>query len=426
MNTYYIRHAESLDIDDATRRWLWNGRQVAIRFPRDRNGDLGPWDNESLDPNDYDANARVNIAALLELARQGGYVVAEYHGHDEYLVGRVEPGSEVELMRGRWGDDGPHPGRKAVLKTLRLHDVRVRSADDLADILQHRPRRGTLRRWRLVGNAVARMFGDPGKPDTWEYARRCWVELVRLAEQREVIEYGELADSVGQSFTLAVRFPLAQIYWYCDRERLPPLTVLVISKQTGFPTSGFGELSEAEFEELREEVYAFDWDSIPNPFAFAEVSVGGRDPVSRLLQAPAQAAEVYALVKSRGARQIVFREAVSRAYGGRCAFSGSAVNEGLEAAHIVPWSNASAHQRLDVRNGLLLTAWHHRLFDAGLLWVDEEYRIHVDPRALKSRSDLDRAALAELDGKPLRLPRKPSHRPDPQLIHRRNEIMGTD
>jgi putative restriction endonuclease len=122
---------------------------------------------------------------------------------------------------------------------------------------------------------------------------------------------------------------------------------------------------------------------------------------------------------------MLFRTALLDAYGGACAFSGSSIPAALEAAHIVPWRYASPAQRLDVRNGLLLTSWHHRLFDAGLLWMDPDYRIRVDADLLAEAQGFDRSALIELDGKRMRLPAREGHHPLPELFESRQRLMDS-
>jgi putative restriction endonuclease len=78
---------------------------------------------------------------------------------------------------------------------------------------------------------------------------------------------------------------------------------------------------------------------------------------------------VYVKVKSRGVQQILFRDAVRKAYGWRCAFVGTEFPDALEACHIVPWAYSTPQQRMDVRNGLLLNPLHHRLFDKAYLTI---------------------------------------------------------
>lgn len=75
--------------------------------------------------------------------------------------------------------------------------------------------------------------------------------------------------------------------------------------------------------------------------------------------------------------QASFRVLVTNAYKRRCAITGENTLIALEAAHIVPYSKDGSH---DVRNGLLLRADFHRLFDVGLVSVTPDLKIRVSPR----------------------------------------------
>jgi putative restriction endonuclease len=91
----------------------------------------------------------------------------------------------------------------------------------------------------------------------------------------------------------------------------------------------------------------------------------------------------YALreVKAR-LHQASFRDAVLDAYDGRCAISKLPEPRLLDAAHIV----VDAHEQLGqpiVSNGLPLTKLHHAAFDANLIGIDPDYRIHVADRLLE-------------------------------------------
>ena len=74
--------------------------------------------------------------------------------------------------------------------------------------------------------------------------------------------------------------------------------------------------------------------------------------------------------------QAMFRERVVDAYGGRCAMSNLPVVRLLDAAHIISDGHAEMGQP-DVRNGVLMSRIHHSAFDAGLLAIDADYRIHI-------------------------------------------------
>jgi hypothetical protein len=70
--------------------------------------------------------------------------------------------------------------------------------------------------------------------------------------------------------------------------------------------------------------------------------------------------------------QDVFRRALLQYWDGRCAVTGISDSALLRASHIVPWSACSSDaQRLDVNNGLLLSALWDAAFDAGLVTFDD-------------------------------------------------------
>ncbi|MDG2531278.1 HNH endonuclease [Caulobacter endophyticus] len=85
-----------------------------------------------------------------------------------------------------------------------------------------------------------------------------------------------------------------------------------------------------------------------------------------------------AIVRRRG--QGKFRAALMKAYLGRCAISGCAVPDVLEAAHIKPY--LGDHTNV-VQNGLLLRADLHTLFDLKLLTIDPSTRAVVMASALQ-------------------------------------------
>ena len=61
-----------------------------------------------------------------------------------------------------------------------------------------------------------------------------------------------------------------------------------------------------------------------------------------------------------------FRRGLLQRWGG-CSVTGCSVNEVLRASHIKPWKHASDQERVDVNNGLLLSATLDALFDRGLV-----------------------------------------------------------
>jgi HNH endonuclease len=65
--------------------------------------------------------------------------------------------------------------------------------------------------------------------------------------------------------------------------------------------------------------------------------------------------------------QNLFRNALMDYWGRRCPLTGITEPALLRASHIVPWSDCNDEQRLDVHNGLLLSALWDAAFDCGLV-----------------------------------------------------------
>jgi len=120
--------------------------------------------------------------------------------------------------------------------------------------------------------------------------------------------------------------------------------------------------------------------------------------------------------------QSSFRVLVTDAYQRRCAITGESTLMALEAAHIVPYSGEGGH---DVRNGLLLRADFHRLFDAGLVSITPELRVKISRRIKEEW--FNGKVYYRLDNEPLSIvPIHPSMRPDPDRLdwHYRNRFQA--
>lgn len=120
----------------------------------------------------------------------------------------------------------------------------------------------------------------------------------------------------------------------------------------------------------------------------------------------------YALrtVKQR-LHQASFREAVILAYSGRCALSGMPEPLLLDAAHIVADKDERFGQPV-VPNGIPLSKIHHAAFDAHLIGIDSDYRLHVSKRLLKQNDGPMLEALKRLNGGTIHLPSRSKDRPD--------------
>ncbi|MBR6975587.1 MAG: HNH endonuclease [Ottowia sp.] len=256
-----------------------------------------------------------------------------------------------------------------------------------------------------------------------ERAWRAWRKLTDCAVRKETITYGELADYLGIHHR-AVRYVLELIQRYCLEEEVPPLNILVHNKDTGVPGSGFIAGDANNPQTGIEKVWGYNWARIENPFEYASDGQTTIESIAAsIVAAPDFADTAFAKVKVRGAAQLVFRQTLLKTYGGQCAFCGLKIEEALEAAHIIPWAEASRKQRLDPRNGVLLCATHHKLFDKGYMGIGASGEILCSAR-VKNYSPADKAMTLDLRGTRARLPRQAAHQPDSDALQKHREEHG--
>jgi DNA-directed RNA polymerase subunit RPC12/RpoP len=89
-----------------------------------------------------------------------------------------------------------------------------------------------------------------------------------------------------------------------------------------------------------------------------------------------------------------FRRRLLERFGALCAFTGPQPVESLHAAHVTPFAKDPRHE---LAGGLLIRADLHSLFDRGLINIDSDLKVRIDP-ALRPYRELSR-----LDGSDLRI-----------------------
>jgi putative restriction endonuclease len=163
--------------------------------------------------------------------------------------------------------------------------------------------------------------------------------------------------------------------------------------------------------------FIVDWDSatLKARIAFGDVD---RPTVLRP-ETPAERRYALRTVKQR-LHQDSFRQAVITAYNGRCALSGLPEPRLLDAAHIVADNDQEFGQPI-VRNGLPLSKIHHAAFDAHLIGIDPDHRIHVSELLLSQDDGPMLEALKQLDGQSIRPPRRDQDQPDRERLAMRFE-----
>ena len=82
--------------------------------------------------------------------------------------------------------------------------------------------------------------------------------------------------------------------------------------------------------------------------------------------------------------QDVFRDALLAYWGGRCPITGITEPGLLRASHIVPWADCTDAHRLDVHNGLLLSALWDAAFDRGLISFADDGTALASPQLSKT------------------------------------------
>ena len=131
----------------------------------------------------------------------------------------------------------------------------------------------------------------------------------------------------------------------------------------------------------------------------------------------------YALrtVKQR-LHQASFRDAVILAYRGRCALSGLPEPLLLDAAHIIN-DNDERWGHPVVPNGIPLSKIHHAAFDAHLLGIDPDFRVHVSERLRAQHDGTMLEALKALHLSALHLPTRERDTPDRERLAKRFEAF---
>ncbi|MCX5659704.1 MAG: HNH endonuclease signature motif containing protein [Planctomycetota bacterium] len=184
-----------------------------------------------------------------------------------------------------------------------------------------------------------------------------------------------------------------------------------------------GNLSRAD--RILWEEFALDSEAVAAQAesAYERFVAGVRVANDESMALPDGPTETARLVRIRRV-QGFFRESVLSAYEGRCALTGLALPEVLNASHIIPW-RVEVNRRADPRNGLCLNALHDRAFDRGLITFDEQWKMVVSPRVdLGVTNEFARHSLVNLAGSKLRLPNR--FQPDPVAISYHREHVYRD
>lgn len=122
--------------------------------------------------------------------------------------------------------------------------------------------------------------------------------------------------------------------------------------------------------------------------------------------------------------QGIFRMSLDSLYSRRCAVTGIDLRPLLRASHIKPWSACSGAEKLDPRNGILLSASYDAAFDAGLITLSTDLVWTLSSEAKRSQSAENQHFFSVVADKQLRAPEGREPRADYVEYHRNNVFLG--
>ncbi len=118
--------------------------------------------------------------------------------------------------------------------------------------------------------------------------------------------------------------------------------------------------------------------------------------------------------------QGAFRDVVIAAYGCKCTVCRLGHAQLLDAAHIIPDTDARGVPI--VQNGLSLCKIHHAAYDTDILSISPDYTVHISRRVLEERDGpMLKHGLQELDGGRIILPKRTADHPDRDRLATRFE-----
>ena len=119
--------------------------------------------------------------------------------------------------------------------------------------------------------------------------------------------------------------------------------------------------------------------------------------------------------------QSFFRNAVLSAYNGKCCITGLSDKRLLVASHIIPWREDESN-RLNPRNGLLLSMLHDKAFDLGIITINNDMTIRVSKKDIV-RDNYFKNSIEFYDGEQIELPEKFQPHTDFLMYHRENIFL---
>lgn len=246
----------------------------------------------------------------------------------------------------------------------------------------------------------------------YERAFKIWKVLTDFAKEHKKITYKEISE-ITKVHWRAQYIPLGFIQDYCLENDLPPLSILAVNNTTKSPGSGFIACSTNKIISEQERVFEFNWEQLENPFAFSLDA-----DINKILTSIKNFElnnENVVKIKARGILQSLLKDASLSIYNNQCAMCQTTIEDLLEACHIKPYSDCDENERKDLRNIILLCKNHHKLFDSGLIRIDENYKMHISSD-VTLKSSADKEIFKHIDNVMIILPGDVKYYPNKEYI----------
>jgi hypothetical protein len=179
VDSFFVRFTEGMPVDDDSLDALWEENKIAV-YVRADNASPG---SVSHRWQDYVGADQRSVAGVAELSRSGGYVWFESRTREGAKAGVVRPDTAVQVERAE------RSGARAVLRILRLHDVRKVPPTEAPGLRAARPLQAIWRWPRHDTRLVALVKG--------EALRREWDVMSTEMRNTLCAEYLRLHESPG-------------------------------------------------------------------------------------------------------------------------------------------------------------------------------------------------------------------------------------
>lgn len=230
-------------------------------------------------------------------------------------------------------------------------------------------------------------------------AIRAW--LIEVCHARGTVTYSDVMQRFALTF-YPLRNAMSRLGHECKGAGEPVLTALIVDKNTRRCSQGLFDEFQIDDDELeRARCYAY-WartiDGAPVVPESATNAAGSKGQVDDFQRRAARFAQVEIRPD-----QSAFRDAVFRAFDGRCAVSGCSIPEALEAAHLAGRDWRQGYNR--ATDGILLRRDLHTLYDRGLLHISDAGQVKLSADVLPYYAEFDGRSVVEVNtSSPAKIP----------------------